>query len=176
MTPDERAAAEAALNTMISNAFQIGIALFAIGYFGHKAWVKWGAPLLALFLSPRAHYVAPRESFPVVRESAGNVHSQAQEPIRNAPVPVVSGTVPGDAERPFTLDELLTELARIQVVHRDGKVGPLAQDRIVALIGGRREETIAAIKVARGEVEPEPEPSKDPLRVRDSAGERLIAR
>jgi hypothetical protein len=142
----------------------LGIALLAFGLL--KA-LEWAVKHFS------SRYVVSDDPYPEENEAAGNVHSDAQEPIRNIPVPEPMGTVPGDPERPFTLDELLTELARIEVVHRDGHVGPLSQDKIAGLIGGRREETLAAIKQARGETEPEP--VKD-LRVKDASGQRMIAR
>lgn len=144
----------------------LGIVLLILAFGVLKA-LEWSVKRFSV------RYVAQREPFPASPQEAGNVHSQAAEPIRNEAVPEPAGTVPGDPERPFTIDELLTELARIQVQHRDGHVGPLAQDKIAALIGGRREDTLAAIRRARGEKEPEP--VKD-LRVRDAQGERLIAR
>lgn len=62
MTPDERAAAELALNTLISNAVQIAIAIFAVAYFLHKAWVKWRAPVLSLLPDRAPRYVEQPES------------------------------------------------------------------------------------------------------------------
>ena len=169
MTPDERQAIEHGLNGLIGGAVQIGVALFAVYYFGRKALV-WAVNLLP----PGAFdYVTTLRDRVLSPQSTGNHSSQAQEPARNSPVPAPREPVPTDRELPITLDDLLTELALCQYVDRDGEVKQFSATRLADFIGGRKSDTLETIRRLRGEPDPEP---ADGLRVRDANGERVIAR
>jgi hypothetical protein len=100
--------------------------------------------------------------FPAFAENAGNPHSQALEPVRNAPIPTAAEPVPSvpdllplDINECYEFDDIIECLALLKRVRMpDGTIGEISQDKLVALIGGRREAAMLRVKELRGAGEP----------------------
>jgi hypothetical protein len=95
----------------------------------------------------------------------------AEEPPSKAKdaQPAVAPSASSDDEA-WTPEEILRQLALVKKLNKDGTTSYLSKERMAALVGLRAEEARVIINEARGE------PPPDALRVKDSAGERMIAR
>jgi hypothetical protein len=170
MTPEERATIDAAMNEWMRHALTDVLVLLTIVACFWLAWQRWGH-LVRGWLSTISWpaYVARGDRFPRDTQSPGNPSSYAPEPPPEPPRPEL---VPTDRELAITLDDLLTELALLSYIDRDGEVKQFSATRIADFIGGRKQDTLEAVRLARGEA---PAELADGIKVRDHQGERVIA-
>lgn len=168
MTPDERAAAEAAVNLFLQQAFQTAIIIFAVQYFARRAWRRYGLPTL-----PIAAWV--RALVSSVSAMAANLVDNIQE-------------VPNSTERAEPANERTNEPTRTPrtALHQAAERLQLDRTRpaVIAVLVAAGWKTTDIRDVLKGtaadigqevRAAQEAEPPPRTLRVKDETGERVIA-
>lgn len=131
------------------------------------AYVRWREIAPHVRAALRA-YVTQRPAAPS-EPGGGLADTDAPEPASEPAVPAGREPVPAaDAHRVARI-RLLADLREL-----DGSYSYSA-NKIADLVGGQRADVLAVIRGVRGDERPPADPAKA-LRVRDAAGERLIAR